>query len=314
VKDKTQYYLNDGSMEGSFLEDAKLEDDFRGLRYEPTVESEVLILFSLMIPHLEERFIIDKYPDTFPDCLASRNGKETWIEFETNASSFRMHENSKKLEECSLLVCWKNNLRGKTENKNGKEVLRIKGHEIEIIALEGLYDELRRKNKCPKLILNGQRPSRGGASKDKFFEQLSQEVKVSDREKFDWIRALFDWVSQNEDFEVRWGGKKAFTMRFYIKKWGVDPINIGADGNVTVGYQDNPSLLTYWKLPQVVEDTLRKMFHHDKLNNKGELPKWPSASLKTVDDFEKIKKALGILVEHSKRYELSYTNSGQREA
>ncbi len=292
------------------MEDVNQEDSFRGLLFEPTVESEVVILFSLMIPYLEERFVIDRYPDSFPDCLARRNGKETWIEFETNASSFRIHKNDKNLERCNLLICWKNNIRGETESKNGKELLRVRGHEVEIIALDRVYNELREKSKCPKLIKKGKRPSKGGADKERFFEQLEQEVRIGDPEKYNWIKALFDWVSQKEDFEVRWGGKKTFTMRFFVKKWDRDPIGIGANGIVTIGYQANPSLSSCWKLPSVVEDILRKMFHHDKPNIKGKPPKWPSAPLETPADFENIKRALGILAEYSsKGHGLEYSRA-----
>ena len=280
------------------------EENFRGLLYEPTVENEVIILFSLMIPYFQDRFVIDQYPDTFPDCEAKRNNKKILIEFETKASSFLLHRNNKKLEQCDLLICWKNNIRGQTEKKDGKDWLVIKNHPIEIMALDRVYDDLKKGNKCPKLILNGKRPSRGGANKEKFFKQLEQEIKAGDPEKYNRIEALFKWVNQREDFEVVWGGKKRFTMRFFMKVWDKDPVYVEADGTVFVCYEDNPSSSSYWKLPPATEDLLRKMFHHDKLNKKGQLPKWPHVAIETPADLENIKQALVIMANHSKHYDL----------
>ncbi len=39
----------------------------RGLLYEPTYESEVILLFGLLIPHFKDDFVIDSYFGSFPD-------------------------------------------------------------------------------------------------------------------------------------------------------------------------------------------------------------------------------------------------------
>jgi len=62
--------------------------EFRGLRYEPSYEDEVLILFSMLIPHFKDRFVIDSYTGAFPDCYATRNGEAVGIEFELLSSHF----------------------------------------------------------------------------------------------------------------------------------------------------------------------------------------------------------------------------------
>jgi len=271
------------------------ESDFRGLLYEPTNEEEVLILFSLLIPYLTDSFIIDYFSGAFPDCRARRKRQEIGIEFEFLASHFfeHNHDQNKKLKTCNMIVCWKNNLRRRTVSKGGVEFLNVKGHEIEILDLHKIVDKLQ-KEKSLKFIHDGERPRLDKANEKRFFEQLKENV---DEKKFSWINELYQHVSNREEFKVEWGqGKKWFTMRFYVKKWDVDPIGVQADGNVWITYQGNPAIFP-WELPQEVQTTLRQMFKHQK-------GKWLTASLNTQTDLDNIKRALEILAEHSKHSDL----------
>jgi len=127
--------------------------DFRGLLYNPTLESEVVMLFSLLIPHLPDSYAIEEGDrGTFPDCLALRNGQKVGIEFELYANNFFDHKHDKNdnLTKCNIIVCWKNNIRN-TIKRNGIELLNIKGQEIEIISLD-------KKAKSLGFIKYGQRP------------------------------------------------------------------------------------------------------------------------------------------------------------
>jgi len=56
-------------------------EEFRGLKYTPSYENEVILLFGMLMPHLESQFVIDEYNGSFPDCTALRDGKEVGIEF-----------------------------------------------------------------------------------------------------------------------------------------------------------------------------------------------------------------------------------------
>jgi len=51
------------------------------------------------------------------------------------------------LVKCRLLVCWKNDLERKTIVKDGKPFLNVRGHEIEVMALNKIVDELRKKGR-----------------------------------------------------------------------------------------------------------------------------------------------------------------------
>jgi hypothetical protein len=88
------------------------------MRYAPTSEQEVVVLFALLLPHLPYRLEIEEVREEFPDCLAWRvddDGKETqvWIEFELYASNFREHGHNP--EGCDLIVCWVDDVSGSDE-------------------------------------------------------------------------------------------------------------------------------------------------------------------------------------------------------
>jgi hypothetical protein len=89
-----------------------MTEQFRGLKYAPSYEAEVVMLFGMMLPHLKGRFEIDEYNDAFPDCSADLDGTPVGIEFELKASNFRSqkHDLDPRLPNCNLLVCWENDI------------------------------------------------------------------------------------------------------------------------------------------------------------------------------------------------------------
>lgn len=250
--------------------------------YEPTYEEEAVILFSLLIPCLQDNFVIDYYSGAFPDCFAKRNGKDVGIEFELQASNFSSHERDPHadLSKCGLIVCWENDAPYRTIKKDGREFLIVEKQgrkwEIEIMALSKEVE----RAKPQKFVLRGKRCDIGKANKEGFFEQIRT------RKRYEWIRQLYEWVMKKEEFDVRWGrGERWFTMRFYVKRWNIDPISVQGNGMVTVAYQGNP-YNSPWELPQCTQTALRSIFGH------REKQKWPSVSLDTKEDFDKLKEAL----------------------
>ena len=264
-------------------------DDFRGLLYNPALENEAVMLFSMLIPHLGDSFAIEEYSGTFPDCYALRNGQRVGIEFELFASNFN-HQNNDNLSKCSILICWENDLRN-TIKKDGKDFWIVKGHEIEIIALKSEIESLE-KSKNLKFIKYGQRPDIY-RSKERFFEQL----KENRPRRYEWIRELYNKLKQSEDFEVKWGGgERRITMRFFVKKWDVSPIIIFGDGSIEIGYQENDSFPQWWELPQETKTELQQIFKNPK-------KKWYDVPLNNETDFGNINKALKVLADHSKRFD-----------
>jgi hypothetical protein len=271
----------------------------RGLLYEPTYENEVILLFGLLIPYLKDDFVIDQYSGSFPDCIARRNGEEIGIEFEVLASDFydHGHDEHPDLAKCKLLVCWKNDLERKTIAKDGKSFIIVNGYEIEVLALDKIVSELRKKGIV--LIMDGERPDIGKANEDRFFKQLEENV---DKQKFEWIKKLYDEVSQRKEFEVKWGrGRTWFTMRFFVKEWNVDPIMVQGDGRISIGYTGNPAI-NPWELPQETQKALRQLFKHK------ERERWPTVPLNSIEDLNKIEEAIKIIAENSKRLKLQWQN------
>ena len=265
--------------------------EFSGLLYEPSYEAEVLILFGMLIPHLEDRFVINRYTDTFPDCYATRNGEAVGIEFEYLSSHFfdHRHDQDEKLAKCNMIVCWKNNLHTDIIKTNGKDFLDVGGHRIEIMALNEITETL--KSRGILLILKGKRPDEAGVNKERFFEQLRENVG---QEKRALVDELYRWVSQRKKFEIKWGqGRRLSTMRIFVRSWEVDPVSLDSNGMVTINYQGNPSI-DHWVLPEGAESELRRLFGHSQ-------QKWPSTSFSTRDDYLKIIKALEVLADYSKK-------------
>lgn len=268
--------------------------DFRGLLYNPTLESEVVMLFSLLIPHLADSFVIEEGDrGVFPDCLALRNGQKVGIEFEVFADRFfeHKHHEDDNLTKCNIIVCWKNNIPDTTQ-KDGIEILKVKGHEIKIMSLDKLVKNLQETTPY-RFIKHGERPDIFRVGEERFFEQL-EKIKPKN---LIWIKQLYEQLKQSEDFEVEWGGGKRWsTMKFLVKKWGVSPMSVYGNGSVEICYQGNP-YLSHWELPQETQTVLRQIFKRYK-------HKWHYIPLKTETDLDKVRKALKILTEHSKRFDI----------
>ena len=85
----------------------EVDRDFRGLLYTPSYENEVVLLFGMLLADLENNYVTDEYPGSFPDCLARRDGEQIGIEFEVNSTDFikHKHDQNPNLHRCKLIVC-----------------------------------------------------------------------------------------------------------------------------------------------------------------------------------------------------------------
>ena len=78
------------------------------LEYAPKNEQGVVFLFS----HLARKYglRIEEIRTGFPDCIASKDGKEIRIEFEFKSRNFKTHNHKGK--HCDWIVCWEHNWPG----------------------------------------------------------------------------------------------------------------------------------------------------------------------------------------------------------
>jgi hypothetical protein len=82
--------------------------DFRGLRYAPTNELGVVLLFGKLAEELG--IVVEGVQNGFPDCDAKLKRSDgsyegVRIEFEYNSQSFERHGHNPN--ECDLIVCWR---------------------------------------------------------------------------------------------------------------------------------------------------------------------------------------------------------------
>src|SRR5438552_4051230 len=87
---------------------------FRGLRWEPTNEQEVVFLFGKLLNHLPRPLAIESIRTIFPDCRAtdSETGEIITIEFELLASHF-FRDHATRAERCQWVVCWQDDVKDK---------------------------------------------------------------------------------------------------------------------------------------------------------------------------------------------------------
>jgi hypothetical protein len=94
------------------------------------------------------------------------------------------------------------------------------------------------------------------------------------------------------------GGKKWLTMGFKVKKWKVAPIGVYGNGRVELVYQANKSIFPWWELPKETKNKLYQIFKNPKLKP------WHTIPLETQEDLDNINKALRIIAEDSKSFDL----------
>ncbi len=90
---------------------SEIPKGFTGFIFAPGNEKyEVVMLFSMVLPHLKPPMCIKEASDKFPDCTVIRwdakGPKEMKVEIEKNARDFLDHNHD--IKRCDILVCWEN--------------------------------------------------------------------------------------------------------------------------------------------------------------------------------------------------------------
>ena len=163
--------------------DSVSDQNFRGLKWEPSYEGEVLILFGMLLPHLKETVLIEEYTDEFPDCKAKIDGEDVGIEFEVDSRNFydQKHHEDPRLPKCSLIVCWKNPY---------NDVIKPQGHSIKILELSKVI-----KEKNLHLIRDGPCPRPEEWNKERFLGKLRKNIGYGER--YRWVKDLVEFCDAN---------------------------------------------------------------------------------------------------------------------
>jgi hypothetical protein len=174
----------------------------KGLKYLPSTEEEVVLLFGFLIPHLDDDFTIVEFKTvepTFPDCIAIVNGNKVGVEFELYSGNFFIHDHHRNpnLKDCNLIVCWANTL------ENSK--LTFGDH---VITIYELSEIVRRKN------LEG------------FFENFALKPTVQRKEVLEKIesspklKAIYDFCNNRPEFTINFGkGEHVGSFNLIVRDW-----------------------------------------------------------------------------------------------
>ena len=189
---------------------------FRGLRWEPTNEQEVVVLFGRLLDRLDRPLAIDSVGTTFPDCKAtdSETGETICIEFELYSSHFfRDHANgNRRPERCDWVVCWHNDLAG--ERSPGWP---------RIVALDEILDSASGSH-----ILN-RRPANATRA-----EAFKFRIAGSSPRHQEIVRQLMEFGEAQAELEISWPetNRDCFTVR---EPRGIEYFKVGSS-SITVPF------------------------------------------------------------------------------
>ncbi|MGB9693887.1 MAG: hypothetical protein ACPLYF_03495 [Fervidobacterium sp.] len=256
----------------------------RGLSFPPVLESEVLVLFGMLIPYLDDEFVIEEFNSTpgFPDCFALRNGVKVGIEFEVDSRHFYAHDHHKdpNLVNCNLIICWKNSFGPYiiVPDKNGGS------HKIEIIELERV---VREKSLFNQLFAKEKPHVPQEWSEEMFLAELRR--KVRDEKVHVWINNLIEVCKSSSEFKMASGkGKRQATLGFHIVNW----LSYGIGVPTPILFLDNGSISfdcgNMQKIPHV-EKELREKINQIRTKKWG---RWCIIPIRDESTFNHIKSLL----------------------
>jgi len=210
----------------SFMKEAQF-----GFLYEPSKESEVVMLFGALMQcytdflmeylGLSGKFHIDEWTENPTDCVVDVNGRKLRLEFELYSSNFKGEHDPKK---CDIIVCWKDDWRGYPPS-------------IKVLDLSKVVSKLEGKG-FPKLILNDHQ-KRGPKkwSFDEFMDELKKGLSAEDFQEF---KTFLDELQKTQGVDIKAGRGKipTITIGFGEKSNNDYPIGIYANGKAWISYKN----------------------------------------------------------------------------
>ena len=189
--------------------------DFRGLRWEPSNEQEVVLLFGLLIPYLPRPLAIEFIQTPFPDCKAIdiKKNEPLWIEFKLYSEEyFRVYKN--RHERCDWVVCWHNDCKRAPVSPR-------------IIALDEIVDSLDKHHGIRQYVLNRRGP---GTTREQYFRQRILGLSETHQSV---IRELIKFA-KNPTLQLEWPKTNGacFTVRGNIEGISVEYFKVDANGRI----------------------------------------------------------------------------------
>lgn len=221
--------------------------DFRGLLWAPSYEQEVVLLFGLLLPYLNEPISIDECRESFPDCIAirSRLGSTIRIEFELKSSHFQQHGHDPA--GCDMIVCWWHDWTSCPKHIEIIELPRvIKDHGLEFV-LEPV------QSKYPSVVWN----------EESFFKAAGPNPPG-------YIRDLYHFCCSQPGLTVLFGSgakQASFTVR---------STSAGAPRSALLGVSANGKIWPYFvDLPKPIGDQFRSnLARIDRIRASAETKDW----------------------------------------
>jgi hypothetical protein len=188
-----------------------------GFLFEPGSENEVHLLFGCLMPYIGEELeklgftaseiYVDEWIEKPTDVVLQVDGRRLRVEFELFSGNFLSHDH--RIEECDLIVCWKNDW----DNAP-----------VKILELSKIVEE-----RFPQLIVEKRtkHPERVKPwSLEEYLERARE--KLSDDE-FHELSSFIEEIRSVQGVELKLGrGDKIPTLGIYFRKLNAAPLGVEA--------------------------------------------------------------------------------------
>ncbi|MCD6240597.1 hypothetical protein J7K27_03615 [Candidatus Bathyarchaeota archaeon] len=264
-----------------------------GFLYEPSTESEVVLLFGALLPYigrfleklgLGSSVLIDEWTENPTDCIMKIDGKEVRVEFELYSSNFIGRHDPKK---CDLIVCWINNWENPPQNI---KILELKEVHKKLVAQKGLRLIFEDR---PKYL-----PRKFPYTKEEFMDALKNNVGKQD------FKVFYDFIEEIlklESIQLQTGiGEKIPTLKIGFKKFGVFPLCIEANGKASIAYYNVNVKPPTPLLPRDLMEKIWKLLGTPK-TRKGEIKKWHYIKASNSAELvKKLREVINVVLEAKK--------------
>lgn len=199
--------------------------NFRGLLYAPSTESELGILFGMILPYIKPAMCVvegefqvsDKsWPDVKVKILENKRWRSCRVEFEVKSATFVKHKHNPK--DYDMIICWEDNwhLLSAADKIKYK---KFNNDRIRISLKNVLENNISLRKRC---ILNPQLPSKD-FYKNSLFIKLKRTLDKSKRLKKSIAKDYISYYCGNISFiQLRIENERS--IQVYISRRGIEQL------------------------------------------------------------------------------------------